>query len=90
MNTVNQPKQNVTKQSNSGPQNVQLCTVTVASLNIHTAPNTEAPIVAWLPQGTVLNFFEVVEGEMVDGNPRWGHSVQNHYYWMGGTNRPQG
>ena len=42
------------------------------------------------PLGTVLNFVQVVIGENVAGNPRWGHSQQGHYFWLGGTDHPNG
>jgi len=69
---------------------MKFCTVMVDSLHIRTTPNSMSPIVASYSQGSVLNFTEVVAGEPVQGNPYWGHTVQNHYYWMGGTDRPQG
>lgn len=69
---------------------IQSCTVVLNSLNIRTGPTTDYPIVNNYSQGTSLNFFEVVEGEFVGGNPYWGHSTQGHYYWMGGTDRPNG
>ncbi len=69
----------------------QLCTITAESgLNIRTAPTTQAAIVGWHPKGTTLNFVEVVEGEVMEGNPLWGHSEQGHFFWMGGTDRPNG
>src|SRR5438128_130714 len=56
------------------------CTVTSSSgLNVRAAPNTQSSIVNRFPQGTVLTFFEVVNGENVQGNPRWGHSDQGYY-----------
>ncbi len=67
-----------------------LCTVTVDELNIRAQPTSQSALVATYPRGTVLNFVEVVNGENVDGNPRWGHSEQGHYYWLGGTNCPTG
>ena len=67
----------------------QFCQVTSDNgLNIRTEPNTQAPIVANDPKGTTLNFVEIVNGEMIEGNPLWGHSEQGHYYWMGGTDHP--
>jgi hypothetical protein len=64
---------------------MQFCRVTLDSLNIRTTPNTELPPVTSFPRDTVLNFIEVVEGEMINGIPYWGHSAQGHYFWMGGT-----
>jgi hypothetical protein len=64
---------------------MQFCTVTIESLNIRTTPSTELPAVISYPQGTVLNFIEIVKGEMVEGIPYWGQSVQGRYFWMGGT-----
>ena len=67
----------------------QFCQVTSDNgLNIRTEPHTQAPIVANDPKGTTLNFVEIVNGEMIEGNPHWGHSEQGHYYWMGGTDHP--
>ncbi len=67
-----------------------LCTVTVDALHIRVQPNSQSTIVATYQRGTVLNFIEVVNGENVDGNPRWGHSKQGHYFWLGGTDHPNG
>lgn len=70
---------------------VKTCTVTVPHLRARTAPNSQsAPVGAGFPQGTVLTFFEVVNGENVDGNPCWGHSDQGYYFWLGGTDHPNG
>lgn len=71
-------------------QVTQYCVVNVPSLYVRASPTEESAWVANFPEGTTLNFHEVVEGEMIDGNPYWGHSIQNHYYWMGGTDRPNG
>jgi LysM repeat protein len=68
----------------------QSCAVTVPSLHIRARPTAESTITASYPQGTALNFIEVIESETVSGNPHWGRSTQGHYYWMGGTNRPNG
>jgi hypothetical protein len=67
-----------------------LTTVTVDALNVRTQPNSQSTLVATYPRGTVLNYYEVVNGETVSGNPRWGHSVQDHYFWLGGTDHPNG
>ncbi len=73
------------------PQIPQICTITYAGgLNVRAAPTTQSAIIARYPLGTELNFVEVVNGENVDGNPLWGRSRQGHYYWMGGTSRPNG
>jgi LysM domain len=70
---------------------VNSCMVTIASgLNIHSAPTSQSTLITSYPLGTVLNFIEVVNGENVNGNSHWGHSKQNHYYWMGGTDHPNG
>jgi phage tail protein X len=67
------------------------CTITAADgLNIRVASTVQSAIVAWYPPGTVLNYIEVVEGEFIHGNPFWGHSLQGHYFWMGGTDHPEG
>lgn len=67
-----------------------LCTITVDALHIRVQPNSQSTIVATYQRGTELNFIEVVNGENVDGNPRWGHSKQGHYFWLGGTDHPNG
>ena len=69
---------------------VKTCTVTVPDLRARSAPNTQPPILHDFPQGTVLTFFEVVNGQNVDGNPLWGHSDQGYYFWLGGTDHPNG
>jgi LysM repeat protein len=70
---------------------VNTCVVTVASgLNIRSAPTSQSTLVTNYPTGTDLNYIEVVTGENVNGNALWGHSTQNHYYWMGGTDHPNG
>ena len=73
------------------PQIPQICTITSpGGLNVRAAPTTQSAIIARYPPGTDLNFVEVVNGENVDGNPLWGHSRQGHYFWLGGTSRPNG
>jgi hypothetical protein len=67
-----------------------LVTVTVDTLNVRTGPNSQSALVATFGRGSVLNYVEVVEGENVAGNPRWGRSVQGHYFWLGGTDHPNG
>jgi hypothetical protein len=67
-----------------------LAKVTVDVLNIRAAPATQAALVSTYSRGTTLNFYEVVQGERVADNPRWGHSAQNHYFWLGGTDHPNG
>jgi len=73
------------------PEIPQICTIASAGgLNVRAAPTTQSAIIARYPPGTDLNFVEVVNGENVDGNPFWGRSRQGHYFWMGGTSRPNG
>ncbi len=67
-----------------------LCTVTADQLHIRAQPTSQSALIATYPRGTTLNFIEVVNGENVDGNPRWGHSEQGHYFWLGGTDHPDG
>lgn len=68
-----------------------LCTVTAANgLHVRSAPTSQSNLIATYPAGTVLNFVAVVNGENVAGNPHWGHSVQGHYFWLGGTDHPNG
>ena len=69
---------------------VKTCTVTVPDLRARPAPNTQPPVLHVFPQGTVLTFFEVVNGQNVLGNPLWGHSDQGYYFWLGGTDHPNG
>ena len=67
------------------------CRVTSpGGLNVRSAPTSHSTLIASYPVGTVLNFVGVVNGENVAGNPRWGHSAQNHYFWLGGTDHPNG
>jgi phage tail protein X len=67
------------------------CTVMATDgLNVRAAPTPNSALIARYPCGTVLNYIEVVVGEFMDGNPLWGHSVQGHYFWMGGTDHPEG
>ena len=69
----------------------QLCTITSASgLNVRAAPTTHSALIAKYPPGTVLNFVQIVNGENINGNPLWGRSRQGHYFWLGGTSRPNG
>jgi LysM repeat protein len=70
---------------------IKTCKVTVPQgLNIRAAATSNSALIASYPIGTVLNYIEVVVGENVANNPRWGHSEQGHYYWMGGTDHPNG
>ncbi|TME06564.1 MAG: LysM peptidoglycan-binding domain-containing protein [Chloroflexi bacterium] len=73
------------------PPQPKTCKVTAAQgLNIRAAPTSQSALITSYPIGTVLNYVEVVIGENVAGNPYWGHSEQGHYYWMGGTDHPNG
>lgn len=67
------------------------CKVTSPNgLNIRAAATSHSALVASYSAGTVLNYVEVVNGENVDGNPHWGRSQQGHYFWLGGTDHPNG
>jgi len=66
------------------------CTVTVDQLHIRAQPRSQSELIVTYPRNSVLNFVEVVSGENVDGNPHWGHSQQGHYFWLGGTDHPNG
>jgi hypothetical protein len=68
----------------------RLCTVTVDSLNIRAAATSQSALITSYPRGSVLNFVEVVRGENVNGNPLWARSEQGHYFWLGGTDHPNG
>ena len=73
------------------PPQPKTCKVTASQgLNIRAQPTSQSALIASYPIGTVLNFIEVVNGENVNGNPRCGHSQQGHYFWMGGTDHPNG
>jgi hypothetical protein len=69
---------------------VKTCTVTVEHLNARDAPNTQHPPVGGFDRGTVLTYFQVVIGQDVQGNKHWGHSDQHYYFWLGGTDHPNG
>jgi hypothetical protein len=70
---------------------VKTCTITSPNgLHVRVAPTSQSQLIATFPSGTMLNFFEVVNGENVAGNPLWGHSEQGHYFWLGGTDHPNG
>ena len=67
------------------------CTVTSSiGLNARAAPTSQSAKINSFSPGTVLSFFEVVTGQNVQGNPRWGHSDQGYYFWLGGTDHPNG
>ena len=67
------------------------CTVTSSvGLNARAAATSQSAKINSFSPGTVLSFFEVVIGENVQGNPRWGHSNQGYYFWLGGTDHPNG
>src|SRR5947209_6646760 len=67
------------------------CTVTSSiGLNARAAATSQSAKINSFPPGTVLTFFEVVNGQNVQGNPRWGHSDQGYYFWLGGTDHPNG
>jgi LysM repeat protein len=73
------------------PLDLHTCTVTVPDgLNVRAAPTSQSAIIASYPPGTVLNYVETVNGEEIHGNPLWGCSWEWHYYWMGGTDHPNG
>lgn len=67
------------------------CTVTSANgLNARAAPTSNSTLINSFSPGTVLSYFEVVKGENVARNPLWGHSDQGYYFWLGGTDHPNG
>lgn len=67
------------------------CKVTApAGVNVRKAPNSQGELVATYTVNSSLNFVEVVNGENVNGNPRWGHSEQGNYFWLGATDHPNG
>jgi LysM domain len=73
------------------PPQPKTCKVIAANgLNVRAAATSQSALIASYAPGTVLNYIEVVNGENVAGNPRWGHSEQGHYFWMGGTDHPHG
>lgn len=67
------------------------CHVTIPALIIRTWPERRDENRAGTSyEGDQLKFFELVYGEVYQGNNLWGHSVQNQFYWMGGTDCPDG
>jgi len=71
--------------------NTHTCTVTAPNgLNVRVAPTVQSAIVARYPRGTVLNYVEVVGGDFVISSSFWGHSMQGNFFWMGGTDHPEG
>jgi LysM repeat protein len=61
-----------------------------AGLNVRAQPNSQSALIATYTQGASLNFVEVVHGENVAGNNHWSRSQQGHYFWLGGTDHPNG
>ena len=59
-------------------------------INIRTQPNSgpESKVAFTVPSGTALNYFEKVRGQSINNNNCWGHSVEGHYFWLGGTDSP--
>lgn len=77
--------------STETPASPKTCKVKVASgLNVRAAPTTHSALVAYYLPGTVLNLVQVVKGENIGGNSHWGLSKQGHYFWLGGTDCPNG
>jgi Tfp pilus assembly protein FimV len=73
------------------PWITRTCTVTSSNgLNARAAATSQSAEINSFSPGTVLTFFEVVIGENVAGNPNWGHSDQGYYFWLGGTDHPNG
>ncbi len=67
------------------------CVVTApGGLHIRAAATSQSALIASYSPGTILNYIEVVHGENVAGNPHWGRSEQGHYFWLGGTDHPNG
>ena len=55
------------------------CTVTSANgLNARAAPTSNSTLINSFSPGTVLSYFEVVNGENVAGNPLWGQSEKGY------------
>jgi len=75
----------------TGAPIVKTCTVTVDHLNARAAPTRQSDLIGpGFNRGTVLTFIEVVIGQYVDGNPHWGHTDRHYYFWLGGTDHPNG
>jgi hypothetical protein len=79
----------------SGGTTVTTCVVVGKPLGIYDQPTTdEANHLLDFPPGHTLIIQNVVHGPALDGhNPRWGHSNEGEddiYFWLGGTNRPNG
>jgi LysM repeat protein len=70
---------------------VSNCTVTAsAGINVRASATSESALISFYPKGTILNYVEVVHGENVANNNHWGHSAQDHFFWMGATDKPNG
>jgi LysM repeat protein len=70
---------------------IKSCRVTASDgLNARAQPTSQSTLITTFPTGTVLQYYEVVNGENVAGNNRWGHSPKEYYFWMGGTDHPNG
>jgi hypothetical protein len=67
------------------------CKVTAFDgLNIRAAATSQSTLIASYSTGTTISYIGIVIGENVNGNAHWGRSTQGHYFWLGGTDHPNG
>ena len=66
---------------------VKTVQVTVPTLFVRGAPNTQAPLAGSqrLNNGDVFAVVEIVGGESVEGNNKWWKSAKGNFVWSGGT-----
>jgi len=59
---------------------------TTVKLNIRKAPNTLSEVTQTASAGTSLSYNGwTLNGEPINGNPKWYRSVNGYYFWSGGT-----
>ena len=59
---------------------------TTVKLNIRKAPNTHTDVVQVVPAGTQLPYNGwTLNGEPINGNPKWYRSATSGYFWSGGA-----
>lgn len=64
---------------------VQVKVIADKGLNARTGTNTQAPIAATYPKGTVLDVLSSVNGEAISGNNKWLMVKKDLYVWSGGV-----
>ncbi len=66
------------------------CKVTDELLKMYEKPTENSHSVHTAKRGDWLSFIHVVSGENIKNNSRWGQSEMNWYFWLGGTDHPNG